>query len=118
MYNDIIKGLSSSDPKMKERSADEVTDVANNLPESEVQVLAQVLAEQVLADSSASFREAALNALCELQDQIKADIDAGGYVDDPEFCMIRSRHDRTGSTDARLVYADALFVGGSMTAHD
>ena len=68
MYDDIVKGLSSSDPKVKERSADEVTDVAKNMPEREVQAIARSLVEQVLAVKIDSFREAALNALCELQE--------------------------------------------------
>src|SRR5690606_7718091 len=49
----------------------------------------------------------------EMMERIWADIGARGYVDDPEFCMTRNRHDRTGTNDPRLVYRDALFLGGS-----
>jgi hypothetical protein len=49
----------------------------------------------------------------QMMERIAGDLDVGGYVDDPEFCMVRGRHDRAGSDDVRLVHADALFVGGA-----
>ncbi|NVB41812.1 hypothetical protein G6O69_28525 [Pseudenhygromyxa sp. WMMC2535] len=49
----------------------------------------------------------------EMMERIKDDLDGGGYVDDPEFCMVRNQRDRAGSADPRLVYADTVFVGGA-----
>ena len=49
----------------------------------------------------------------DLMERIKGDLDSGGYVDDPEFCMVRSRSDHMEDKDPRLVYDDALFFGGS-----
>jgi hypothetical protein len=48
-----------------------------------------------------------------MMERIKGDLDRGGYVDAPQFCMVRSRSDHMGDKDPRLVYDDALFFGGS-----
>ena len=45
-----------------------------------------------------------------------ADLDHGGYVDDPEFCMARKQD--IGLDDPRLEFARALFIGGSIIPGD
>ena len=45
-------------------------------------------------------------------------VESGGYVDDPEFCMVRHPRDRVSSADARLVFSRALFIAGSLTPGD
>jgi hypothetical protein len=49
----------------------------------------------------------------EMMENIGRQLDSGGYVDDPEFCMIRNLSDLNGSNDMRLVFSNALFIGGS-----
>lgn len=49
----------------------------------------------------------------EMMERIGRELDAGGYVDDPEFCMVRKISDIDRSNDQRLVYSEALFIGGS-----
>jgi hypothetical protein len=49
----------------------------------------------------------------EMMENIGRQLDSGGYVDDPEFCMVRNISDINGSNDLRLVYSNALFIGGS-----
>ncbi|MFO7562777.1 MAG: hypothetical protein R6X02_09065 [Enhygromyxa sp.] len=51
-------------------------------------------------------------------EQIGTTLDSSGYVDDPEFCMVRSSAARVGVADPRLVYTDAVFVGGSRVPGD
>jgi len=45
--------------------------------------------------------------------RIHEQLDSAGYVDDPEFCMVRRRGDLSGPSDQRLVYYEALFIGAS-----
>lgn len=49
----------------------------------------------------------------EMMEKVSRDLYSGGYVDDPEFCMVRNKIDADGPNDQRLVYTNALFVGGS-----
>jgi hypothetical protein len=49
----------------------------------------------------------------EMMEKVSRDLDSGGYVDDPEFCMVRNKIEFNGPNDQRLVYTNALFVGGS-----
>lgn len=49
----------------------------------------------------------------EMMERIGRELDSGGYVDDPEFCMVRNISDINRSNDLRLVYSNALFIGGS-----
>jgi hypothetical protein len=42
----------------------------------------------------------------------------GGYVDDPEFCMVRQKADLSSASDGRLVFSRALFVAGSKVPGD
>lgn len=41
-----------------------------------------------------------------------------GYVDDPEFCMVRDTTVVESSGDPRLIFDAALFVGGSIVPGD
>lgn len=41
-----------------------------------------------------------------------------GYVDDPEFCMVRRASDRLSPSDPRVVYENAVFFGGSIYPGD
>ncbi len=41
-----------------------------------------------------------------------------GYVDDPEFCMVRDDSGLGAPGDERLVFESALFVGGSTVPGD
>lgn len=52
--------------------------------------------------------------MCQVADQVAR----GGYVDDPEFCMVWSGSALDGADDSRLVFPHALFVGGSVVPGD
>lgn len=45
-------------------------------------------------------------------------IDTGAYVEDAEFCMVRAECDLGDSDDTRLVFENALFIGGSSVPGD
>ncbi|MBN1546451.1 MAG: hypothetical protein JW902_07320 [Syntrophaceae bacterium] len=49
----------------------------------------------------------------EIMETVNQQLDAAGYVDDPEFCMIRDISERHGLDDPRLIYSQALFIGGA-----
>jgi len=42
----------------------------------------------------------------------------GGFVEDPQFCMVRREVDLASADDPRLVLARTLFVGGSTIPGD
>lgn len=50
--------------------------------------------------------------------RVAQQVDDGGFVDDENFCMVRDRCDLEGCNDPRLVFADALFLGGSTVPGD
>jgi hypothetical protein len=54
----------------------------------------------------------------EMMEHIGRQLDTAGYVDDPTFCMIRDLSAREGSNDPRLIYSQALFIGGSIWPGD
>jgi len=41
-----------------------------------------------------------------------------GYVDDPEFCMVRRVSDRESPSDPRVAHEQAVFFGGSLIPGD
>lgn len=47
---------------------------------------------------------------------VSVNLDMGGYVEDPEFCMTREAS--LASNDPRLMFPRALFIGGSVMAGD
>lgn len=49
----------------------------------------------------------------EMMERIGRQLDSGGYVDDPEFCMVRNISNVDRPNDQRLVYSNALFIAGS-----
>ena len=54
----------------------------------------------------------------EVMERVAAQLDKAGYVDDPEFCMVRSREPGCEGRDPRLVFEDALFIAGSKVPGD
>ncbi len=48
--------------------------------------------------------------------RLSTNLDEAGYVDDPQFCM--KRESKPASTDPRLVFQRALFIGGSVVPGD
>jgi hypothetical protein len=54
----------------------------------------------------------------ELMRRVSGMLESGGYVDDSEFCMVRSAKDLSSETDQRLVFGRALFVAGSIVPGD
>ena len=52
----------------------------------------------------------------ELMQQVSANLDSAGYVDDTEFCMTRKKI--IASKDPRLEFPRALFIGGSTVPGD
>jgi hypothetical protein len=49
---------------------------------------------------------------------IESQLNAAGYVDDPEFCMVRSSTRTPLAGDPRLVFGQALFIAGSTIPGD
>jgi hypothetical protein len=49
---------------------------------------------------------------------VSAQLDTDGYVDNPEFCMVRKQAGASVQHDQRLVFEDAIFVAGSTTPGD
>lgn len=49
---------------------------------------------------------------------VSKQLEASGYVDDPEFCFVRESELSSINTDPRLVFERALFVGGSKVPGD
>lgn len=45
-------------------------------------------------------------------------VDVAGWIADAAFCMVRTVDDLNGSDDTRLVFDDALFIGGSVMPGD
>lgn len=48
--------------------------------------------------------------------RLSANLEEGGYVDDPQFCMTREKE--SVSDDPRLKFHSALFIGGSVIPGD
>lgn len=53
-----------------------------------------------------------IDAMRRVSDQL----DSAGYVDDPEFCMVRKSVEV--ADDPRLMFEQALFIGGAITPGD
>jgi hypothetical protein len=54
----------------------------------------------------------------ELMSNVHAQIRSGGYVEDPEFCMIEKTSLEANDIDSRLNFERALFVAGSIVPGD
>ena len=54
----------------------------------------------------------------EMMHNVSGQLDEAGYVDDPEFCMVREESDLAATGDGRLVFRSALFIGGSKMPGD
>jgi hypothetical protein len=57
--------------------------------------------------------ELELSPSLEAMQRLSRALDEGGYVDDPEFCMVRDRSDQVSEDDPRLVWSDAVFIAAS-----
>jgi len=68
---------------------------------------------QILGESS----DLELFSTEEAMEQVKNQVESGGYVDDPEFCMVRSSS-AVLPTDNRLVFDRAMFIAGSVDPGD
>jgi hypothetical protein len=65
---DLLRELTSSDPSVRERSADRVTDYVPSIAPDEGKLLGMLLATLALAESSTATRESQLHAIYELAD--------------------------------------------------
>lgn len=63
----LLKGLASLEPGVRDRAADEVTDVHRGLGATEVSSLVNGLVAALLQETVPSCQEAELHALCDLQ---------------------------------------------------
>jgi hypothetical protein len=63
----LVRELVSAEPGVRERAADETTDVHRGLRGEDVNALVRVLVAALLAETVASCQEAQLNALCDLK---------------------------------------------------
>jgi hypothetical protein len=45
-------------------------------------------------------------------------IRSGGYVEDPEFCMVKQLTSKTNNSDPRLNFERAIFIAGSIVPGD
>jgi hypothetical protein len=54
----------------------------------------------------------------DIMSSVWAQIDVGGYVEDPECCMVRNTTSVSDAGDVRLVFEKAIFVGGSTVPGD
>jgi hypothetical protein len=63
----LQRGVCSPDPSLRERAADEVTDVHRGLAEPAVASLARSLVAARLAEATPACQEAQLNALADLK---------------------------------------------------
>lgn len=51
-------------------------------------------------------------------ERVASQLDAAGFVDDPEFCMVRNSSQKSIDSDPRLVFENALFIAGSIVPGD
>ena len=54
----------------------------------------------------------------EIMSDVARQLDASGYVDDPEFCLTRAADLSEAGDDDRLVFDSALFIAGSVIPGD
>jgi hypothetical protein len=63
----LTSALAGSDPELRDRAADEVTDIYKGLTGEHVRALAHALVTARVAENDAQCQESQLNALCELK---------------------------------------------------
>lgn len=49
---------------------------------------------------------------------VKTQVQDGGFVEDPTFCMVRDEDNLSGDNDDRLVFAQCVFIAGSVQPGD
>jgi hypothetical protein len=54
----------------------------------------------------------------ELMNNVYLQIRSGGYVEDPEFCLVEQLNSKNSGSDPRLNLERALFIGGSTIPGD
>jgi hypothetical protein len=76
------------------------------------EVLRQLLGEDLELPDLQLFESA------EAMRGVSVQLDSGGYVDDPQFCMVRREADLVMPGDVRLVFERALCIAGSTVPGD
>lgn len=95
---DLVHGITAADAKVRDRSADEVTDVHRSLDEEDVAVLVYVLVAARLVEDAVDAQESQLNALTDL----------AAWHDLPQEAVRRLRTLELSPADPQVEYLEDL----------
>ena len=98
---EIVHGITSPDPRLRDKAADEVTDVMRSLTSDQAALVANLLAEARLVEDDRAAAEAELHALVEI----------GTWHELPATAVDRIRTVDPGDDPSQQEYLSELLSG-------